>query len=178
MKTWIFWATATSLLAAIVHLSLVLFVPMLDIGARMAQFETTSEINTLKKLSSANDKNTMLIEPSPDISYAFCRFDLSSKPVQVSAPIPDSYWSVSVYSDTGENIYTINDTQTGVRNLKLLIVNADSQDSVSNNALVKDAITFASPALTGLIIFRGFVPDRSRRAEVDNIVAAARCQSL
>lgn len=170
MKTWIFWGLATVLLATIVHISVIMFAPMLDIGRRMAQFEAAAGLNTLQKLPPAHSDGVLVVEPSPDVSYAFCRFDLSRGPVRLSAPIPDTYWSVSVYASTGENVYTINDAQTGLRKLELLIVGPSD-----GNIQTDDAIVFESPSDSGLVIIRGFVPERSQRPIIDRMLSTARC---
>lgn len=172
MRTWIFWGLATAILATIVHISVVMFAPMLDIGKRMAQFEAVAGLNALRKLPAADSEEFLVVEPSPDVSYAFCRFDLSSGPVRISAPIPETYWSASIYANTGENVYTINDAQTGLRKLELLIVESAGEDDER-----EDAIVYESPSKTGLVIIRGFVPDRSQKAMIDRMLSTAECRS-
>jgi uncharacterized membrane protein len=180
MRGTVFWIVATILLATVAHLCVVLFAPMVDVGRRMAAFQTSAPVNTLRKVPPVGPGRSILVEPSPDISYAFCRFDISALPLKVSAPIPDSYWSVSIYSDTGENLYTINDAQTGVRRLELVI--ADSSKSQPEGGgivdLQEDAIHYSSPVRQGLIVLRGFIPERSQRRTIDSIVESASCTLL
>jgi uncharacterized membrane protein len=180
VRRWVFWTVATVLLATVVHLSVVLFAPMVDIGRRMAAFETAAPVNTLRKMPPVGLGPSILVEPSPDISYGFCRFDISALPLKVSAPIPDSYWSVSVFSDTGENLYTINDAQTGVRRLELII--ADRSNPVPEGGAIldvpEDSILYPSPVRYGLVVLRGFIPDRSQRRIIDSTIASATCAPL
>lgn len=180
MRRRIFWGVATVLLATVAHLSVVLFAPMVDIGRRMAAFEAAAPINSLRKLPAVGPGPSILVEASPDISYAFCRFDVSAEPLKVSAPIPDSYWSVSIYSDTGENLYTINDAQTGVRRLELVIADG-SKEVPEGGAIVdvaEDSIVYPSPVRRGLVVLRGYVPDRSQRKIIDSTIASATCAPL
>jgi uncharacterized membrane protein len=180
MRRKVFWIVATILLATIAHLCVILFAPMVDIGRRMAAFETAAPANTLRKVPPIGPGQSILVEPSPDISYAFCRFDISALPLKVSAPIPDSYWSVSVYSNTGENLYTINDAQTGVRRLELVIADA-SQSLPEGGGIVdlqEEATLYSSPVRQGLIVLRGFIPDRSQRRTIESIVESASCSPL
>lgn len=180
MTRWLYWAVATLLLATAAHLSFVLFAPMIDIGRRMAAFETAAPINTFRKIAAVGPGESLLVEPSPDISYAFCRFDISEKPVRISAPIPDSYWSVSIYSDTGENLRTYNDSQTGTRQLLLII--EDAEASMENGGEILDlpegSLTFKSPVRNGLVMLRGFIPDRSQRRIVESTIASATCEPV
>ena len=180
MRRRLFWIVATLLLATVAHLCVVLFAPMVDVGRRMAAFETAAPVNTLRKVPTIVPGPSIFVEPSPDISYAFCRFDISAQPLKISAPIPDGYWSISVYSDTGENLYTINDAQTGVRRLELVI--ADASRAVPDGGAIldvqEDSILYPSPVRYGLVILRGFIPDRSQRKIVDSTIASATCEPL
>ncbi len=179
MKKWMFWGFATALLATIVHLAVVLFAPVFDVGRKMAAFETAAPLNSLFKIDNADQGNSLLVEPSPDIVYAFCRFDLSSGPLLIEAAIPATYWSVSVYSDIGENIYTLNDAQTGGNRLRLVIVAANpAADEDAQPHPEQNTLKYTSPARSGLIIFRGFVPDRSMRDVVKSTVSAAKCNPV
>ena len=42
----------------------------------------------------------------PELDYALCRLDLRSAPGQVSGTLPLSFWSVSVYDNTGSVLYS------------------------------------------------------------------------
>jgi uncharacterized membrane protein len=180
MRRRIFWTVAVVLLATVAHLGVVLFAPMVDVGRRMAAFEAAAPANSLRKVPPVGPGRSILVEPSPDISYAFCRFDISTQPLKVSAPIPDSYWSLSIYSDTGENLYTINDAQTGVRRLELVIVDA-LQAEPEGGAILdvpEDSFHYASPVRHGLVLLRGYIPDRSQRQIIDSTIASATCAPL
>lgn len=179
MRKWIFWGLATALLATIVHLTIVLFAPVFDVGRKMAAFEAAAPLNSLSGIGDANQRDDLFVEPSPDIVYAFCRFDLTEGPLLIEAAIPATYWSVSVYSDTGENIYTLNDAQTGGDKLRLVIVDADPLgDNDAKPHPEQDTLKYTSPARSGLIIFRGFVPDRSMREVVRSTVSSAQCNPV
>src|SRR5690606_15084229 len=123
---------------------------------------------------------SILVEPSPDISYAFCRFDISARPIKISAPIPDSYWSVSIYSDTGENLYTVNDAQTGVRQLELVVVDgsASGPDGGAILNVPEGAFRYSSPVRHGLVILRAYIPERSQRKLIESTIASASCAPL
>lgn len=97
MKSWAYWATLTVLLAAIVHLGFVLFQPLVDTEARLGDFKAFGAANTLFLVPDITPWSTVLPHASPDISYAFCRFDITDQPIRITAKIPDSYWSISMY---------------------------------------------------------------------------------
>lgn len=46
-----------------------------------------------------------VVRPSPDLSYAVCRFDVSDGPVVISAPAWDGYGSLSIFDDQTNNVF-------------------------------------------------------------------------
>ena len=179
MMRGLYWVVATGILAVVVHLGVVIFVPGVDSGQKMAQLEAAGKVNMLHRLASSGDKVTPLTEPSPDLAYAFCKFDIRERPLLIEGKIPPTYWSVSVYSETGDNIYTLNDKQAGVPSIKLVVVNEDAEIEPSNSGdRPEDAIIVRAPTSTGLVLFRAFIPDRSLHEMVgrhlDNSTCVAR----
>jgi len=107
-------------------------------------------------------------------------FDITAQPLLISARVPTSYWSVSVYSETAENVYTLNDTQAGVRTVRLLLVDEDEQarflGSDDGGERPLNAIVVGTPEKTGLVLFRAFVSDHSRRDIVRADLEASNCR--
>ncbi len=172
----LYWIVATLILAVVVHLGVVIFVPGVDTGQKMAQLTAAGEVNTLHRLGSTGEKGTPLTEPSPDLAYAFCTFDISERPLLIEGKIPPTYWSVSIYSETGENIYTLNDKQAGVPTIKLVIVQEDADiDSGNRGERPEDAIIVRTPSMTGLVLFRAFIPDQSLHDMVQRHLDNSKC---
>ena len=174
MTRFLYWGTATVLLAAVVHLFVVIFVPGVDTGQKMAQLEAAGEVNKLHRIAVMGAGAPLLTEPSPDLAYAFCKYDITERPLLVQGAIPPSYWSVSIYSETGDNFYTLNDRQAGVERIGLMLVNAaetfEDEDRPENTIIVR------TPTQTGLILFRAFVPDRSQSGLIERHLDASECR--
>ncbi|MGI9415819.1 MAG: DUF1254 domain-containing protein [Hyphomicrobiales bacterium] len=178
MMRWLYWIAATGILAVVVHLGVVIFVPGVDTGQKMAELEAAGEVNMLHRLGASGDKLTPLTEPSPDLAYAFCKFDIRDRPLLIEGKIPPTYWSVSVYSETGDNVYTLNDRQAGVPSIKLMIVReGDTFEPSTSGDRPDDAIVVRTPTSTGLVLFRAFIPDRSQLDVVERHLAASKCAS-
>ena len=116
----------------------------------------------------------MLTEPSPDVAYAFCKYDITRRPLMVQGNIPPSYWSVSVYSETGDNYYTLNDLQAGVDTLSFMVVR--ESENFKEEARPENTIIVRSPTLKGLILFRAFVPDRSQAKHIESFLSGSKCR--
>src|SRR5690606_21278974 len=95
--------------------------PGVDTGQKITQFQAIGGVNAFHELEPVAPRNFLLAEPVPDITYAFCRYDVREGTVHIAARIPRSYWSLSVYTRNGDNVYTINDQQVGVRELELIL---------------------------------------------------------
>ncbi len=175
MRRLLYWGTATVLLATVVHLFAVIFVPGVDSGQKMAQLEAAGEINTLHRISMKGTDPTLLTEPSPDLAYAFCKYDIKSRPLLVQGAIPPTYWSVSVYSEIGDNVYTLNDRQAGVDKISLMLV--DASETFEDEDRPENTIIVRVPTATGLILFRAFVPDRSQSELIERHLDASECKT-
>ena len=46
-----------------------------------------------------------IVRPSPDLSYAICRFDTTSGPVFINAPTWDGYGSLSIFNSKTDNVF-------------------------------------------------------------------------
>lgn len=42
----------------------------------------------------------------PDSRYAMCRFDTTKGPIQITASLPGAGWSMSLFSEKGDSLYT------------------------------------------------------------------------
>jgi uncharacterized membrane protein len=178
MKSWFYWAVATSVLAVVVHLFIVIFVPGVDTGQKMAQLATSGDVNQLHHIEELAAQSVLLTEASPDLAYAYCTYNLTDSTVEIHARVPPSYWSISIYTETADNIYTLNDLQAGVSDINLLVLHEDTDLDVTagSEARPENTIIVRSPTNTGLILFRAFVGDPSLRESVRGHLSASHCR--
>ena len=70
-------------------------------------------------------ENQTIVRPSPDLSYSLCVFDVSKGPVLIrTEPIPNRYWSVSVFNARTDVAAVRSDRDTGGKPAMLAIVKA------------------------------------------------------
>ena len=94
----------------------------------------------------------------------------------VEGSIPPDYWSISVYGETGANIYTLNDRQAGVQKLQLMIVT--ETENFDDRARPENTIIVRVPTASGLVLFRAFVADRSQIEPIESHLNASKCGLL
>ncbi len=179
MKGSLFWIFATILLAVGVHLATILLIPRLEGGERAKEAMAAGELNKLTILNSNEMAYKVLGETNPDLVYAICPFDITQKPVVVTAKVPGRYWSMAVYSDDGDSLYTLNDKQVGVEAFYAKLVRESSSGPPSGSAAPRDgeSLTIRSPSDRGIIIFRSFAGDNAERERAREQLAQTTCSN-
>ena len=96
-----------------------------------------------------------IVRPSPDMLYTACVFDISGRPLHVTAPVQDSYVSVSGFDAKTNNFFSVNDSAVvpgadGLKRFDLVI--ARTEITVPPGAKL-----IVAPTDRGLILFRSLV---------------------
>ena len=111
----------------------------------------------MERIAGANGWNTIVhgrprtaanrgvVMPSPDIVYSSCVLDLSAGPVTLTAEVPESYWSISIYDDVGNNTFVLSDREIGAGTWSTRIY-------PPGRAGTDDGIQAAS--MRGIVVFR------------------------
>jgi len=189
MARLIFWLFAAILLGAGTHLATVLFSPAVSMVSVMSRFHSAAPTNQMTVLG-PDVLGTVLREPNPDIVYAVCPYDIAAGDLRIDASIPEFYWALSIYSERGDNVYTLNDQQAGVSHLRFQLQLErpvlDLQEMVSGDeeeeeaAAVKiqtkdDTVLVKTPTSSGVVMLRAFLPDQAYRARVTEQLSASSC---
>lgn len=119
----------------------------------------------------ADDQARRVVRPSPDLAYATCVLDLGDGPVRIDAPVPDSYWSLTLF-----------DARTDV---VAVMTNDDFTDEavvwVTNGRQVtdEDGQVVDLGTQRGIALIRLFVPDRKTYPALrETIQTQAYCKSV
>ncbi len=112
-----------------------------------------------------------VVRPSPDLSYAICRFDVQDGPVMISAPGWDGYGSLSIFDDQTNNVF---------------VASLDGQDagvtivSELSRYVEKPPLSGTSELVilngTGLALIRRLAPNQIIHDEASDLVETAVCQ--
>lgn len=101
-----------------------------------------------------------VVRPSPDLLYTACVFDVTERPLRITAPVQDSYVSVSMFAADTSNFFTINDVAIvangqGRKQFDLVLARDPAQ------AIPDGARLVVAPSGRGLILFRSLIPDEA-----------------
>ena len=109
----LFWFTVAVLLGIAVHISYILFVPRIQMDAKIGEFTRLAGINHLMVVQ-PDKLESVLPDADPSLAHAICVFDLSAGPVVVKARVPTGYWLISFYAPNGDGFYSPNNRQADV----------------------------------------------------------------
>ena len=151
------WILSGALLGGIVHLVAVLMLP---------QTATQDAYSRLAPLTSVNAVTGV------------CRYELSSGPIKLTAPVTAAYTSVSFYTRRGVAYYAINDRAAGRRiiELDLMTTAQRSQLPEEEDVTAADRLIVESPTQTGLIVFHALAPESGLLPTAQAAIARAKCQ--
>ena len=173
MKKLLFWLAVTFLITAIGHVSTLLYFQFNLQSAAIVKIAGQKPPNTLNLLASVGAKSMFIPLISPDISYAYCSYDISENPLRVRVQLPSNYWSLAAYSIDGKNFFTINNDQIKTDRLEIVFALEQQQ------AQLEEGTTIVTPPTeTGLFLFRTFVPDRSLTEVVQEQMKETSCTPL
>ncbi len=179
MKKLMFWVFVTLLLAVAVHIATVLMIPRLEGGARVSRAMSGGDLNQLTVLKSEEEAQRVLGIANPDLVYAVCPFDITQRPIIISAQVPDRYWSMSVYAEDGSTLYTLNDQQAGVQAF-VAELRLDSESSLVPSQTVQgnsESLVIRSAFERGVVIFRAFAGETALQQRAREQLAQTRCST-
>jgi uncharacterized membrane protein len=166
------WATATLVIAAIVHVASVYALPHLIMNRTLAAVTRQRGYNVLLYGKRPTAESRGVVRPSPDLLYSTCPYDLDAAhgALRVTATVPHgTYWSVSVFDADTNNFYVVNDRQAG-GHVDFLIVAKNAAPATT--IMPREVI---SPTNRGLVLFRTLINDESRLADIDAARRKASC---
>ncbi|WP_157959611.1 DUF1254 domain-containing protein [Devosia submarina] len=124
MIRFLLWLVGGVILGGIIHIIVILSLPAL------------AEENLWTRLSTLEAQNRMLILPpvttgqpnplglDPELIYGVCQIDLSEGPAYVSGLLPDAFWSVALFNESGVVTYSTTNRDGIGQTLEIGIFNA------------------------------------------------------
>ena len=179
MKALLFWTLCILLLAGAVHLGYVLIVPPIEMRAKIDELRQIVGSGELTVLSREDSVRLM----GPDgrwLVHALCVYDLAEGPVTIQAAVPNSYWSMAIYSAGGETFYSLNDRQAGIEQVDLLIRRPSDQAPDEEEELgqpADDTFTVRAPDPVGVVVMRALADETAEYDRAAEVLARARCRA-
>lgn len=171
------WLLAGAVLGGIIHIVVILTLPALaeqSLWTRVAEVEADNRMVILPPVR-AGEPNPLGLDP--ELVYGLCRVDLAQGPAYVSGILPDAFWSVALFNQSGIVTYSTTNRDGIGQTLELGIFNAaqtrllaQQQLDVAEGLLVVES---ASDKL--LILVRLAPPHQVMRARFETALTAVTC---
>lgn len=180
MRAWLFWIAVALLIGAVTHLSYVLIAPSFAMQRLMGGKQAQAQINRFVLLD-ADEQMRLLGESTSEAVSGKCVFDISKGELSVAAEMPDTFWSLTLYSDKGADLYTINDRQAGIDKFKLTVKRAPgimellSGDQSESGRALSDGWSVEIPEPHGIAVFWMALDYPEQRKLFMDVLARSSC---
>ncbi len=175
-KKWIHYIVVTLVLSIFFHLLVVHYFPrIIMIGAALRIKDKSGvDKNQILHNEPVNAESKKIVMPSPDLLYSGISFDVGRYPLLIKAPVPKStYWSMAMYDLDTNNFFVIDDRDIPTSELEVVLIgpNETAPDR-------KGAIVVRAPGDQGIVLFRMFISDRNKIAELQEYQRGITCTRL
>jgi len=172
MKNWVKWILATFILAAMIHVVTVMAIPYgIMLALKLKSDKADRKVNTLFHAPRATFESRRVVRLSPDLLYSACGYDVSKEAIRFTAPIPDTYWSLSFFASNTDNFFVVNDRDVKSKLVKILLVGSNTSYPDPGDAQV-----VVSPTNKGVAIFRILIKDEVRVNDLIQVQKQATCR--
>jgi uncharacterized membrane protein len=169
MRGWVKWCLAVIAGSAVVHVAAVWAVPRVITRIALDRMTVAaSGANVFLHAPRATAEVRTIVRPSPDLTYSVCVADVGEGPVKVSAPVSEPYTSVSVFAANSDNLFALNDRETGGKPIELTIAGPD-QPVADGGTVVR------LPSERAIVLVRRVIRNEAHYGELQAIRQQARC---
>lgn len=177
MMRLILLALAVVLLAAAVHITVILWIPRLAPASAFGVLYQNAPEGRVELLVDAEDAGQRPPYLDPYLPIGVCRFDLSQGPHRIAANLQSPYWAFSIHRENGAYFYGL--THSAAIEGKLAIELRDPGQTrtltVDPDAGVSDTVQLSVPFDLGYVIIRALAQTPSTRPGVLEALKATEC---
>lgn len=164
--------------AGIVHIAALLLVPHFASNDAWSRIAALGPEHGFAIVEPAGRTSSGVIEVhDPEFAIAACRFDLSRGPVHITAALDVRFWSVSIFNDRGQSIYSFNDRNSSNGALDLAIASPVQMIELRKDLPddFADSIFVEADLRRGMVVLRLFQPAPDSREAVRSMLDEAAC---
>lgn len=160
----------TALFAAIMHVIAVFSAPSVIMGIAIDRVGKAGMANNeWVWRDRVSHRQRDIVQPSPDLAYGACAFDLNQGPVRIRIAPGADYVSLSLYADNTDNFFTVNDRDMAGQPLEIAIIGPGGRAPENAVKVVR------SPSMRGLALERRLAPTAQAFAAADAVRRGGVC---
>mgnify|MGYP000651595199 CR=1 FL=1 len=169
---WLGWVLAG---AVVIHVLAVWLAPSIIMAIAISRMEERAGApNTLFHAPRITEDAREVVRPAPDLAYSVCTYDVSSGPVRLVLPKTQTYSSVSMFDDTTDNFFALNDRDVTGAAQEVWVTAVDAEAAVAP----ENVIVVTAPTDRGMVLFRRVIPSNDAWPRIDAERRQAVCEPL
>lgn len=171
------WLFAGAVLGGIIHIVVILTLPALaeqSVWSRTAGIDADNRMAILPQVV-AGEPNPLGLDP--ELVYGLCRIDLADGPAYVKGTMPDAFWSVALFNQSGIVSYSTTNRDGIGQVLDLGIFNAAQTRLLAQQQLdVAEGLLVVEAASNNLLVLvRLAPPHQVMRDRFSKALSAVTC---
>lgn len=177
----LFWLLTSLFTALAVHASLVLAVPEFTLKRSLGRLAGAEGHNHFFIMKPADRERLFPTYPALSVVGA-CAFDVRGGPVDLTGNLPQGFWTLTIYSSSGDVLYAANDQQAGTNSFTLRLQQAPDlldmlKEQPSEDSPVASAWTVKTSDPSGLAVFWQPLPDAAVQPQAERVMSASACRA-
>lgn len=153
------------------HIAIIYFTPNLVFKYISRNWVEENMFNNSFARNLPTSDFTEVIRPSADLLYGGCGYDVTYFPLVIETDVPETYWSISFFSENTDNFSTINENSHNFGKLRIYLFGPESKPTKIN-----DGFVVVSPTDKGLVLMRQFAGNRSNLDELYEVQNNLNCK--
>lgn len=180
MKGRLFWLVAAFLLGVAVHSAYLLAAPGLALSRSIAKTGLSLEDANFRLVSPQDQVSVFPTFPATSV-FGVCAFDVSAGEAKINAVMPDSFWTLTIYSRTGKVIYALDREQAGTNAFTVSLFEAPSLlesllTTTAEDLATQDGWTVTTSETKGFAVFWVPLRESAQRPGVEQVLKATSCR--
>ena len=177
MIRFLLWLIGGVVLGGIIHIAVILTLPLLaeeNVWTRIEALEAQNRVVILPQ-PAAGDPNPLALDP--ELVYGVCQIDLSAGPAYLTGLLPDTFWSLALFNQSGVVTYSTTNRDGIGQTLDLGIFNAAQTRLLAQQQLdVAEGVLIVESGSDDIfVLVRLAPPHQAVRARYEQALAAVTC---
>ncbi len=182
MRGRLYWLATAFFLCLALHSAYLLFAPGFALGRNIKASGVAVGSPDFRILTPADQKKLFPTYPKSSV-FGLCAYDVTKGEVKISAAMPDAFWALTVYSNTGKVIYALNSTQSGTSTFTVSLRSAPSLlesllKTTADDLTSQDGWNVATVEPKGIAVMWIPLREAAQRASTEKSLAGTRCNTV
>ncbi len=162
--------------ALVLHIISILAIPYVTEGNTWSRIVALGDAGRFYSEASLPEP-AALLDSDPYVKLAVCRFEMTNVPIRITASANVFLWTLSIFDEQSNEIYSMNDSTAIVDTLDVILANPAGILSLRRDQPETGlaSIFVETSASRGYIVLRAVVPSSSWQEIAEEFLASARC---